>query len=560
MTRTTTTASATASAHIDSFARDRLPPPEDWPALEFELPELRYPDRLNCGAELLDRQVAGGFAERPCLLGLEGAWSYAETLERVERIARVLVEDFGVVPGNRVLLRAPNSPMLAACWLAVMRVGAIAVTTMPLLRARELVKVIDKAQVALALCDSRLLEELERARQVAPVLRSILPFHGEASEGLEARMARKAGGFAPVDTAAEDVCLIAFTSGTTGQPKGTMHFHRDLLATCDSFSRHVLRPEPDDLFCGSPPLAFTFGLGGLVAFPLRVGAASLLLEKPSAEALLAEAVERRRATICFTAPTAWRTMLDLLDRYDLSSLRKGVSAGEPLPLPTWEAFRAKTGIRLIDGIGATELLHIFISASGEEIRPGATGRPVPGYRARVVGPDGRELPPGEVGRLAVRGPTGCRYLDDPRQRDYVRDGWNLTGDTFRRDADGYFWYEARSDDMIVSAGYNIAGPEVEEALLAHEAVAECAVVASPDPGRGSIVKAFVVLRPGTEVSTALVKELQDFVKSQIAPYKYPRAIEFLETLPRTETGKVQRFRLRQLELERAGAVEGDGAR
>lgn len=549
MTRATTTASA--SAHVDSFARDRLPPPEDWPALEFELPELRYPDRLNCGAELLDRQVAGGFAERPCLLGLESAWSYAETLERVERIARVLVEDFGVVPGNRVLLRAPNSPMLAASWLAVMRVGAIAVTTMPLLRARELVKVIDKAQVALALCDARLLEELERARQGAPVLRSILPFRGEASEGLEARMARKAGGFAPVDTAAEDVCLIAFTSGTTGQPKGTMHFHRDLLATCDSFSRHVLRPEPDDLFCGSPPLAFTFGLGGLVAFPLRVGAASLLLEKPSAEALLAEAVERRRATICFTAPTAWRSMLELLERYDLSSLRKGVSAGEPLPPPTWETFRAKTGIRLIDGIGATELLHIFISASGEEIRPGATGRPVPGYRARIVDEEGRELPPGEVGRLAVRGPTGCRYLDDPRQRDYVRDGWNLTGDTFRRDADGYFWYEARSDDMIVSAGYNIAGPEVEEALLAHEAVAECAVVASPDPGRGSIVKAFVVLRPGVEASPELVKELQDFVKSQIAPYKYPRAVEFLETLPRTETGKVQRFRLRQLELERA---------
>lgn len=543
----------TASAHIDSFARDNLPPRDAWPDLIFTLPELAYPERLNCGAELLDRMVEGGFAERPCLIGSAGVWTYADTLDRVQRIARVLVEDFGLVPGNRVLLRAPNSPMLAACWLAAMRIGAIAVTTMPLLRAGELAKVIDKAQVSFALCDAGLLEELERAQAMQPVLRRILAMKSDEQEALDSRMQRRAADFPAVDTAAEDVALIAFTSGTTGQPKGTMHFHRDVLAICDTFSRHILQPRPDDIFCGSPPLAFTFGLGGLLTFPLRVGAATVLLEKPGAEALLAEAIAGRKASICCTAPTAWRAMVNAMDGYDVTSLRAGVSAGEPLPRPTWEAVQERTGVRLIDGIGATEMLHIFISASGDAIRPGATGRPVPGYEAKVIDDEGQEVPTGEVGRLAVRGPTGCRYLADPRQRDYVQRGWNVTGDSYRADEDGYFWFQARNDDMIISSGYNIAGPEVEEALLAHPAVQECAVVGAPDLDRGSIVKAFIVLHDDINAESELVKQLQEFVKRSIAPYKYPRAIEFIENLPRTETGKVQRFRLRQLERERAQA-------
>ncbi|MDF2096328.1 AMP-binding protein [Aquibaculum arenosum] len=544
----------TASAHVDSFARDNLPPRDTWPDLITSLPELSYPDRLNCGAELLDRMVQDGFSERPCLIGSADVWTYAETLEQVQRIARVLAEDFGLIPGNRVLLRAPNSPMLAACWLAVMRIGAIAVTTMPLLRAGELAKVIDKAQVSFALCDAALLEELERAQAMQPVLRHILAMNTDAQESLDSRMQQQPANFPAVETAAEEVALIAFTSGTTGQPKGTMHFHRDVLAICDTFSRHILQPQPDDIFCGSPPLAFTFGLGGLLTFPLRVGAATVLLEKPGAEALLAEAIAKRKASICFTAPTAWRAMVNAMEGYDVTSLRAGVSAGEPLPRPTWEAVRERMGVRLIDGIGATEMLHIFISASGDAIRPGATGRPVPGYEAKVIDDEGQEVPTGEVGRLAVRGPTGCRYLADHRQRDYVQRGWNITGDSYRADEDGYFWFQARNDDMIISSGYNIAGPEVEEALMAHPAVQECAVVGAPDEDRGAIVKAFIVLQDDVNAGSELVKQLQEFVKQRIAPYKYPRAIEFIDDLPRTETGKVQRFRLRQLEQERAQAM------
>ena len=538
------------TAHVDGFVRDNLPPPEEWPELLFTLPELRYPARLNCGVELLDRRVAEGDGERPCLRSPETSWSYGETLSRVNRIARLLTEEMGVVPGNRVLLHGLNTPWLAACWLAVMRAGAVAVTTMPLLRAGELEKVVRKAEIRHALCDARLAAEVEGCRGRVPSLSRIVYFATEAADGLEARIARKTDDFTPCPTAADDPALLAFTSGTTGVPKACVHFHRDVLAMCDSFARHILRGEPEDLFSGSPPLGFTFGLGGLLCFPLRIGASTLLLEQGSPPRL-AEAIERYRVRCLFTAPTAYRALLGLADAHDLGSLRRCVSAGEALPKPTWEAFREATGIRLIDGIGATEMIHIFISAADDEIRPGATGRPVPGYVATVLDDNLEECPPGVPGRLAVKGPTGCRYLADPRQRDYVRRGWNITGDTYVRDEDGYFFFRARSDDMIVSAGYNIAGPEVEVALLGHPAVAECGVVGAPDPERGQIVKAFVVLAPGYRPGPELARELQDHVKATIAPYKYPRAVVFLPELPKTPTGKLQRYRLRELAREEA---------
>jgi 2-aminobenzoate-CoA ligase len=455
-----------------------------------------------------------------------------------------------------VLLRAANNPMLVACWFAVLKAGGIAVTTMPLLRARELAVILEKARVTLALCDERLADELEQARARAQVCRQVCYFNGSGQPGasaeLEERMRRHAPDFENVDTSKDDVALIAFTSGTTGKPKGTMHFHRDVMAICDCFPRSILRPVADDVFIGSPPMGFTFGLGGVVTFPMRFGASAVLLEAAPPDVLL-QAIQQFRPSICFTSPTAYRMMLDKAGELDLSSLEKCVSAGEPLPLPTFEAWQGRTGLRIIDGIGATEMLHIFISASGDAIRPGATGRPIPGYQAMVVDDEMRPLPQGEIGRLAVRGPTGCRYLADERQKEYVREGWNLTGDAYKVDRDGYFWFQARTDDMIISAGYNVAGPEVEEALLEHDAVAECAVVSAPDPVRGQIVKAFVVPRQGIAGSDALRKELQEFVKQRIAAYKYPRAIEFLDALPRTETGKVQRFRLRQIEAERAAA-------
>ena len=572
------------TAHVDTFARDNLPPIEEWPELLWDLPELDYPPVVNVAAELLDRHVADGRGERPALRAGATRWSYRELQDAADRVARVLVEDLGLVPGNRVLLRGFNDAMTLACWFGILKAGGIVVATMPLLRARELAVMAEKARTRFALCDRRLAEELELVRgrlepgfgsrrggsEGGEILERTVGF-GPATGGgpgraeLEERMAAKPGGFENVPTAADDVCLIAFTSGTTGKPKGTMHFHRDVLASADSFFRGTLPAGPDDVFCGSAPLAFTFGLGMEVVFPLRIGASTVLCEKPTPENLL-QTVQEAGVSVLATAPTAYRAMLPHLARFDLSSLRLCVSAGETLPRPTWEAWHRATGLGLVDGIGSTEMFHIFISAAGDDIRPGATGRPVRGYRAMVVDDDFRPLPPGGVGRLAVQGPTGCRYLADERQREYVVNGWNLTGDTYRVDEDGYFWFEARSDDMILSSGYNISGPEVEDALLEHPAVAECAVVATPDEDRGCLVKAFVVLAREAGVAGGpagrgaeaggvdradLVKELQAFVKERIAPYKYPRAIELVDALPRTETGKVQRFKLRQREEERA---------
>jgi 2-aminobenzoate-CoA ligase len=550
------------SAHIDTFARDHLPPRSDWPELIFTLPELQFPERLNCATELLD-QMAARHPERVCVRATGLSWTYGDLLEKANRIAGVLVEEMGLVPGNRVLLHAPNNPMLVAAWFAVMKAGGIAVTTMPLLRAKELTDVITKAQISHALCDGRLREGLENALPGCPTLKQVL-YWGEGG-GLEALMAGKSGEFRNVETASDDTCLIAFTSGTTGRPKGCMHFHRDVLAICDTFAKYVLRASPDDLFIGSPPLAFTFGLGGLVLFPMRIGASLALLEKASPDLLL-PAIAEFGASVVFTSPTAYRAMAALAKNHDLTSLRKGVSAGEPLPASTRKLWKEATGIELIDGIGATEMLHIFISHTEAEAKPGATGKPVPGYQACILDDVGRPMPPGQVGRLAVRGPTGCRYLaddplrdgassvhqDDDRQRQYVQHGWNITGDAYLVDGQGYFVYQARTDDLIISSGYNIAGPEVEDAILLHPDVAECAVVGVPDPERGQIVKAYLVLRPGVAASAELVKEIQDFVKQKIAPYKYPRSIEFRESLPRTPTGKLQRFVLRQEALGARG--------
>jgi 2-aminobenzoate-CoA ligase len=455
------------------------------------------------------------------------------------------------VPGNRVLLRAPNNPMMVAAYFAVIKAGGVVVATMPLLRAKELSYPLSKARIGLALCDARLADEMEKAKAQAPELERIVYWGSMAPDTLETLMAKPGyERFTACDTASDDVCLIAFTSGTTGEPKGTMHFHRDMLAICDSYARHVLRAEPTDRFTGSPPLAFTFGLGGLVLFPLRIGASTVLLEKAGPDDLL-DAIARFKITIPFTAPTAYRAMLGKLKDHDISSLRKCVSAGETLPKATFDAWHAATGVKILDGIGATEMLHIFIGSPEHEVRPGSTGKPVPGYEARILDDDGKVAKPGTVGRLAVRGPTGCRYLADDRQRKYVQDGWNVTGDTYLMDDDGYFWYQARSDDMIISAGYNIAGPEVESALLTHAAVAECGVVGAPDEERGQIVKAYVVLRAGMTGDAAMTRQLQDHVKATVAPYKYPRAIEFVTELPKTQTGKLQRFELRRRAAEGA---------
>ena len=531
-----------ASGHVDTFANAGMPSPGALPHVLLDLPELSFPERLNAAAELLDRHVAAGDGKRRAILAPGVEWSYEKLLGRANRIARVLVEDLGLVAGNRVLLRAPNSPMLAACWLAVLKAGGIAVTTMPLYRATELRAVVEKANVTHALCDGRLRDELDAA--AGGNVRTLF-FGDDGSDDLEARMDTKSGDFESADTAAGDVAMIAFTSGTTGKPKAAMHVHRDILATCATYGRYVLQPRAGDVFCGSPPLAFTFGLGGLLLFPLYAGAATVLLEKAGPEDLL-RAIERFGVTTIFTAPIAYRTMSGIAGRFNISTLRTCVSAGETLPRSVWDAWHAATGLKILDGIGSTEMLHIFIGSPEADVRPGATGRPVPGYVAEIHDGDGRPVSDGTIGRLAVKGPTGCKYLDEPRQANYVQNGWNYPGDTYRRDADGYFWYVARSDDMIVSAGYNISGPEVEQTLLLHPSVVECAVVAKPDPAHDThIVKAFVVLVDAAQAGDAKSEELRAFCKAQIAPFKAPREIEFVPVLPRTETGKLQRFKLRQ---------------
>ncbi|MEG3627063.1 AMP-binding protein [Streptomyces poriticola] len=523
----------TRSAHVDTFARDHLPPPEQWPALRFDLPELQYPERLNCAAELLTHGAPG----HPVFRTASGdAWTYGELRDRVDRLAHLLSTDLGVVPGNRVLLRGPTTPWLAACWLAVLKAGAVAVTVLAQQRPHELRAMCEIARVGHALCDIRSVDDLAKAD--VPGLR-IVTYGGDSPDDLLRRPAPD-GPYPAVDTAADDVALIAFTSGTTGRPKGCMHFHRDVLAIADTFSAQVLRPRADDLFAGSPPLGFTFGLGGLVVFPMRAGASALLLEQAGPKQLL-PAIAEHRVSVLFTAPTAYRAMLESLDGHDVTSLRRCVSAGENLPAATWRRWHERTGLRIINGIGATELLHIFISAADEHIRPGTTGLPVPGWHARVQDADGVPVPDGEPGLLAVRGPVGCRYLADPRQREYVRGGWNITGDTYVRDPDGRFRYVARADDMIISAGYNIAGPEVEDALLRHPDVVEAAVVGRPDIGRGQVVVAYTVLREGAARDA---EALGAFVRSELAPYKCPREFVFLDALPRTATGKLQRFRLR----------------
>jgi 2-aminobenzoate-CoA ligase len=537
------------SGHIDTFARDNLPPQSSWPEFLFTLPELQYPDRLNCVTEFVDKWVASGQGGRTAIVSPSETLTYAQLAERINRIANVLTRDLGLVPGNRVLLRAPNTPTMIAAYLAVMKAGGVTVATMPLLRAKELSYTVKKAQIKVALCDARLSDEMEKTKELAPELERIV-YWGADSE-LDKLMSKPGyESFAACDTAIDDVCLIAFTSGTTGEPKGTMHFHRDMLAPCDSYGKYVLQASPDDRFIGSAPLAFTFGLGGHVLFPFRIGATSIQLEKAPPEELL-PAIGKYKASVVFTAPTAYRAMLPHLAGHDISSLRKCVSAGETLPKATFEAWQQATGLKILDGIGGTEMMHIFIGSPEAEVRAGTTGKPVPGYVAKIVDDNGNEVPRGTIGYLAVRGPTGCRYLADSRQTKYVRNGWNFPGDTYMQDEDGYFHYQARSDDMIISSGYNIAGPEVEEVLLTHPAVAECGVVGSPCPERGQIVKAYVVLRAGHTGDAALTKALQDYVKATVAPYKYPRAIEYVASLPRTQTGKLQRFELRRIAIESA---------
>jgi len=546
------------SSHADSFARDRLPPKDQLPVFMADRPELDYPDQINCAVELVDRHVQAGRGDRIALHGVSDfnkgggdfSWTYAQLQDKSNRIAQVLTQDMGLVPGNRILLRGGNSPMMAACLLGALKAGLVAVPTMPLLRAGELAQIIDKAQVSAALCDSLLADELQHcmtpghASHMAS-LQQLVQFRSDAPDGLEQRMQRQSGAYTAHPTSRDDVCLIAFTSGTTGKPKGTMHFHRDVLAMCDLFPRHILQMDETDVVCGTPPIAFTFGLGGLLAFPLRYGASTVLLEKHTPETLM-QTITKYRATQCYTAPTMYRQMATLAQGVDLSSLKHPVSAGEALPDATRQLWKQATGIEMTDGIGGTEVIHIYISSSGAQVRPGSIGQVVPGYVAQIVGDDMQPVPPGTVGRLAVRGPTGCKYLADPRQQDYVKDGWNLPGDTFVMDADGYFSYQARNDDMIISAGYNIAGPEVEGALLQHPAVAECGVVGMPDEDRGHIVQAYVVLKPGHTGDAAMEKALQEHVKQTIAPFKYPRKVVFLDALPRTETGKLQRFKLRQI--------------
>ncbi len=533
-----------------AFVRQHLPSKNLWPERPFSLPELQYPERLNCAEVLLEKALDPHFASRRALAGSGICWTYAELYTVSSQIALTLQSDYGLKSGQRVLISGTNHPWLAACLLAVIRAGAIAVPAMPMLRSKELSAMTEHARISHVLCDEQVFSQIAQMQISLSQTLQIIRFREEGAEFQQKVHLTNAAQFRAADTARDDPCLIAFTSGTTGKPKATVHFHEDMLAICDLFPRSVLRVTEHDVFTGTPPLAFTFGLGGLLLFPLRYGASSVLLERYTPESLLAT-ISEHQATVCYTAPTCYRQMIPMVQQADLRSLRTVVSAGEVLPVATRTAFESATGLTMIDGIGSTEMLHIFIAAAGDEVRPGATGKVIPGYQACVLDQNGQPCPPSVIGRLAVKGPTGCRYLNDTRQQTYVQNGWNLTGDAYATDQDGYFYYHGRIDDMIVSAGYNIAASEVEDALLAHEQVAECAVIGVPDPIRGQLVKAFVVLRETQCAAPEMVTLLQQWVKQRIAPYKYPRLIEFVSVLPRTDSGKLQRYALRQAELQRS---------
>lgn len=533
------------SVQTDRFVHDRLPPREQWPQMRYDLPELQIPAQANLVDVLFGRIEERGLSDRPFLRSDKITLSYADAHERVKRISQVLTEDLQLVPGNRVLLRGGNTIGMALAWLGVVKAGLVAVATMPLLRAKELGEIIAKSQAALALCDATLLAELQAAQQLNPTLETIVPFNLNEAGALAVRAAGKDGEFEPCPTSADDIAMMAFTSGTTGTPKAAVHTHRDVLAACEAWPRHVLQATPEDVVMGSPPLAFTFGLGGMLIFPMWAGASVYYPGIPYTPEAMVKLINEVGATICYTAPTFYRQMAAFAKQHGVPTLRTCVSAGEGLPDATRQLWKEATGIEMTDGIGATEMFHIFISAAPADVRRGAIGKVVPGYTARVVDDNGQEVPRGTIGKLAVIGPTGCRYLDDERQAKYVRDGWNYPGDAFLQDADGYFFYQARADDMIITSGYNVGGPEVEDALLKHPAVAECGVIGEPDEERGMVVKAFVVLKPGQEPGEAMTRLLQDHVKSMLAPFKYPRRIEFVSSLPRTETGKLQRFKLRQ---------------
>ena len=542
-----TSLSSIPSAQTDRFVHERLPPPEQWPIFDYsQLPDLRIAPQSNLVQVLFAKAMQNGHADRPMLRSDRITLSYADAQARVNRISQVLMEDFKLVPGNRVLLRGGNSIGMALAWLGVVQAGLVAVATMPLLRAKELGDIIEKAQPALALCDATLLDELQIAQAQSSVLKTVVPFNLMNAPGSMAVLsAQKDGNFTPCPVSADDIALMAFTSGTTGKPKAAVHTHRDVLAACEAWPRHVLQAAPSDIVMGSPPLAFTFGLGGMLIFPMWAGASVYYPTIGYTPEAMVKLLKQTGATICYTAPTFYRQMAGFARQYGAPDLRLCVSAGERLPDATRQLWKDATGIDIIDGIGATEMFHIFISSTPEDFRRGATGKVVPGYTAKVVDDKGLEAPRGSIGRLAVIGPTGCRYLGDERQRKYVKEGWNYPGDTFTQDADGYFFYQARDDDMIITSGYNVAGPEVEDALLKHPAVAECGVVGVADEERGMLVKAFVVLKPDQTGDAAMVKTLQEHVKARLAPFKYPRQIEFRAQLPRTETGKLQRFKLRQ---------------
>ena len=537
---------STPSAQTDSFVRDRLPPREQWPEFRYDLPELQIPDQANVATTLLGDAIAKGWGNRLMLRSPGETYTYAEANAQVNRIAEMLVKDYKLEPGNRVLLRGGNSIGMALAWLGVVKAGLIAVATMPLLRAVELDKIIDKSRPALAICDVDLLKEMVPAAQDAKALLPILVF-GDAArpDGMEARAARRSADWAGCATAADDVALLAFTSGTTGVPKAVITTHRDVLAACNAWPRSVLKATPDDVVTGSPPLAFTFGLGGLLLFPMAAGASVYYPDVRFSPETMVRKMRDNGITICYTAPTFYRQMAPYAKALGIPSLRICVSAGEALPDATRQLWKESTGIEMLDGIGGTEVFHIYISAAGADVRPGSIGKVVPGYQAKVVDENDNEVPRGTVGRLAMIGPTGCRYMDDARQTHYVSNGWNHPGDAFTQDEDGYFHYQARDDDMIITAGYNVGAPEVEDCLLTHPAVAECGVIGKADEVRGMIIKAYVVLRAGHNANEAMAEALQEYVKKHIAPYKYPREVEFVTALPRTETGKLQRFKLRQ---------------
>ena len=555
---------------MSMIPEEYLPPEEMRPEKVYSIPEVQdYPARLNPARELLDRNVEEGRGGKPALLFQDRVITYGALAEQANRLGNVLASH-GVEEEDRVVILSPNQPLSLVANFAALKLGAVPVPASPLLSPPEVSWVINNSEARALLVHTAMLPLVEKARPefssepvvlgLAPPsdelskadVESVLPLMEKADAALEAVLREK-----------DRVGILLYTSGTTGKPKGVVHLVEEILAVADTFGHYGWKLRDDDVVFSPAPLAFAAGYGAMAIIPFRFGAAVSIMPRFEPEAAF-ETVQQHHATVLTILPTSYRKMLQVEGaekRFDLSSVRMCTGGGEALTAETYGQWLDRFGLEIFEGFGTTEMFYVFVSvAVTEKAKPGSIGTPVPGYEVKVVSEEGNEVGPGEIGRMVAKGPTGTLYwrpqeengrLMESQRHAVVGKGWNVVGDYLYGDEDGYFWFVSREDDLIKSSGYRIGPEEIEMVILKHPAVADAGVIGVPDPVRGQNTKAFVVLTEGYAPSGELKQEIIDFCRNDIAVYKLPREVEFVETLPRTVTGKLLRRVLRTGEQQPA---------